>query len=335
MHLGRALMDLGQDDEGQKYLAKFQRLRQKKVRGPWKQAGMIESATLSAPERIKREIERLRQDSHAHPDDPELLLHYASLLLADGRLDEATAEFRLLLTRNAENRVWLEAGDFLLGFEQYPLAKEFLERAAAARPAANLSLAVAVFSIDGPAAALKVLERVPEGERSGDYLLMKAKILDAAGQTEESEKILDQGLHLSISQPRIAQQAAVLLLRHGRKDAALDLLTRAAGTDPDLLLTRAIVLGLMDRNAEAEKAVKEIESEWPEWDRPYLAHGLLLEHARPSEAAQKLRTAVALGSRDVAAQCALARLKSAKSSDPQCACAGGLEGLLFPTCTSP
>ncbi len=335
MHLGRTLMDLGQEDEGQQYLSKFQRIRQKKVRGPWTQAGMIESATLSAPERTKREIERLRQDARTHPDDPELQLHFASLLLADGRVDEATVEFRLLLTRNAENRVWQEAGDFLLGFEQYPLAREFLERAAAARPAANLGLAVAVFSIEGPAAALKVLDRVPEAERTGDYLLLKAKILDAAGETDESEKVLDQGLRFSVSQPRIAQQAALLLLRHNRRDAALDLLTRAAGTDQDLLLTRAIVLGLMGRNADAEKALKDIESQWPEWDRPYLAHGLLLERAQPREAAQKLRTAVALGSREITARCALARLKSPASPDPQCSCAGGLETLLFPACTGP
>jgi len=142
-------------------------------------------------------------------------------------------------------------------------------------------------------------------------------------------------LHLSVSRPRIAQQAALLLLRHNRKDAALDLLDRAAGTDPDLLLTRAIVLGLMDRKPAAEKALKAIQSQWPEWDRPYLAHGLLLEDAHPREAAQKLRTAVALGSQDIATRCALARLKSAASADPVCSCAGGLEALLFPSCTAP
>ena len=125
-------MDLGQEDEGQQYLSKFQRIRPKKVRGPWKQAGMIESATLPAPERTRREIERLRQDARTHPDDPELQLHFASLLLADGRADEASVEFRLLLTRNAENRVWQEAGDLLAWVRAVSAGREFLERATAA-----------------------------------------------------------------------------------------------------------------------------------------------------------------------------------------------------------
>jgi len=73
-----------------------------------------------------------------------------------------------------------------------------------------------------------------------------------------------------------------------------------------LKLTQAVVLGLMDRNPAADKALKEIESQWPEWDRPYLAHGLLLERAQPREAGRKLRTAIALGSTDPAVRCALA-----------------------------
>ena len=89
---------------------------------------MIESATLSTGERTRRQIERLRQDAAAHPDDPELQLHYASLLLTDGRIDEASAEFRVLLSKNAEPRVWEEAGRFLLLFEQYSLARDFLAR---------------------------------------------------------------------------------------------------------------------------------------------------------------------------------------------------------------
>jgi hypothetical protein len=102
-----------------------------------------------------------------------------------------------------------------------------------------------------------------------------------------------------------------------------------------LLLTNAIILALMDRNSAAEKALKEIESRWPEWDRPYLVHGLLIERARPREASQKLRTAIALGSRGPAAGCALARLTSSPSPDTQCSCGSGLQELLFPPCARP
>ena len=240
-----------------------------------------------------------------------------------------------MLTRNAESRIWQQAGSFLLGFEQYPLAKEFLQRAASQTPAANLDLAIAIFFLEGPATALSTLEQVPEKERSGDYLLLKAQILDAAGQNGEAEKVLEQGRQLSISRPRIARQAALLLVRHDRKDLALDLISKAAGNDPDLLLTQAIVLALMDRNAAAEKVLKDVESQWPEWDRPYLVHGLLLERTQPAEARRKLQTAAALGSSDLALRCAVARLTAAAAPGPQCSCATSLYDLLFPRCAQP
>jgi tetratricopeptide (TPR) repeat protein len=332
LHIGRALMELGREEEAQQFLTRYQKARLQKVRGPWRQPGMIVSAMLPAAERTRREIERLRQDARTHPDDPELQLHLASLLLTDGRIEEASTEFRVLLSRNAENRIWEEAGKYLLHFEQYGLARQFLQRAAAGRPANNLDLAIAVFYMDGPAKALKTLEEAPDKEESGDYLLLKARILDAAGQGVEAEQVLERGLKLTISRPQIAQQAALLLVRHDRKELALDLLNKTAGTNPELLLTAAIVQALMDRTADAEKALKEIESQWPEWDRAYLVHGLMMERTRPREAIQKLRTAIALGSQDPSARCALARLASSTPPDTLCRCVGGLYELLFPTC---
>jgi len=335
MHLGRALMALGREEEAQQFLAQFRKVRPKRVRDPRKEAGMIEAATLPAAERRERQIERLRQDSRSHPDDPELQLHLARLLLDDGRVEEAVAEFRDLLTRNAESRIWEQAGAALLRAEQYELAREFLSRAVAERPAARLDLAIATFFTEGPQQALSLIGEVPGGEQAGDYLLMKARILDAAGQTAESEKVLEQGLRQAASRPEVAWQAALLLLHHDRKAEALEVLTRAARSAPgnaDLLLGKAVVLGLMDRSSEAEQALREIESRWPEWDRPYLAHGLLLEaSARNREAREKLRTAVALGSQDPAASCALARLSGSPAPSPRCADLKGLRPWFLPS----
>jgi tetratricopeptide (TPR) repeat protein len=288
MHLGRALMESGHEEEGRRLLAGFQTNRSPRARGPWKQPGMIETAGLPPEERGKREIERLRQDARAHPDDPELQLRLASLLLTEGRREEAMAEFRVLLTRNAENRTWQQAGTFLLSFEQYSVAREFLERATATDPAANLDLTAAIFFTDGPEKALRTLENLPEAQRSGDYFLLKARLLDAAGRAAEAEALLDQGLRLSISRPRLVKDAVLLLVRHDRNRQALELLDKAAGKDPDLLLMRAIVLAFSDRQDSAEKAAKEIEAKWPEWDRPYLVHALLLERTQPRDAGSRL-----------------------------------------------
>ena len=335
MHLGRALLELGREAEARPYLDKFQKIRPPRARGPWRQPGMIESASLPPAERSRREIARLRQDASAHPDDPELQLRLASLLLAEGRTTDAVSEFRVLLARNADNRVSQQAGVFLLGFEQYGLAREFLERAAATNAAANLDLATAVFYLDGPAQALSTLDRVPESERSGDYLLLKAKILDAAGRNNEAEEVLRRGLQLSINRPQIAREAALLLVRNHRNQEALEFLTRTAHDNPDLLLTRAIILGLMERANEAGKALEQIEGQWPEWDRPYLVQALLIERTAPREAQHKLQTAVALGSQDPAARCEAARLSAAVGKNAACTCASGLYQLLFPDCAHP
>ena len=89
----------------------------------------------------------------------------------------------------------------------------------------------------------------------------------------------------------------------------------------------------MDKFSDADKTLREVELRWPEWDRAYLAHGLLLERAaRPAQARQRFQTAVALGSRDPAVQCAMARLAGASDPTPECACRNGLEQLLLSGC---
>jgi tetratricopeptide (TPR) repeat protein len=336
MHLGRALMALDREEEAQSYLEAFQKVRPRRLRDPRREAGMIELATLPVAERTAREIKRLREDARSHPGDPELQLRLALLLLVDGQSEEAAGEFRTLLTMNADSRIWAEGGAALVGAEQYALALEFLERASAETPAARLDLAIALFFTDGPKRALQVIDTVPEGEQAGDYLLMKARILDAAGQSAEAENVLQEGLRRSISRPHVAQQAALLLLQHHRPAEAqniLGLALQSNSQNADLILVNAIALALMDRNSAAEQALKEIELRWPEWDRPYLVHGLLLERgARPRDARQKLQTAIALGSQDPAGRCALARLATSSTPDQQCACRAGIYDLLYPSC---
>ena len=337
MHLGRALISLDREEEARSYLEAFEKVRPRRHRDPRREAGMIELATLPVAERTEREIKRLREDAHTHPGDPELQLRLAVLLLVDGQLEEAAGEFRTLLTLNADSRIWAEGGAALVRAEQYALAREFLTRASADVPGVRLDLAIALFFTDGPKPALQMIDTVPDGEQAGDYLLMKARILDAAGQSAEAEKVLQEGLGRAISRPHVAQQAALLLLQHHRPAEAQKILGLALQSNPqnaDLILINAIALALLERNSAAEQALKEIELRWPEWDRPYVVHGLLLERAaQPRDARQKLQTAIALGSRDPSGRCALARLAAPSSNpDAQCACRAGLYESLFPSC---
>jgi tetratricopeptide (TPR) repeat protein len=337
MHLGRSLVALSREEEGQRYLNEFQRIRSDRPpRDPRREAGMFELATMSQAERTHLQINRLREDARTHPSDPELALHLAGLLLTNGQTEEAIAVYRELLTANAGPAILQQAGKTLARAGQYRLARDFLQRAAVDLPKARLDLAIALFFANGAQQALKAMDEVPEEERDGDYLLMKARILDAAGRSSEAEAVVQEGLRRASTRADVAQQAASLLLRRERFEEALSVFRKASKAEPDnpdLLLAQAIVLGLTDHTQEAEQVLKQIESRWPEWDRAYVAHGLLLELVgRTAEARQKLLTAMAVGSTDVALRCALARLDRQLNPISQCDCAGSLRDLLFPPC---
>ena len=271
-----------------------------------------------------------------HPDRPTHQLHLASLLLADNQKEEALRQFRVLLGLNASGETWDEAGTLLLRSGEYALAREFLQRAAAVRPSARLDLAIALYYVDGPAQALGFLEKLPAAELTGDALLLKADILNAVGRKTEAEETLDRGLEQAPGQPRVVQRAVLLLVRLDRKQDALHLLDEAIRTnpeEPDLPLLKAIVLGMMHRFSDAESTLREIELQWPEWDRAYLAHGLLLEQAgQPAGARQRFETAAALGSQNPSLACAEARLARTPEPTPDCACLKGLDQMLFPRC---
>jgi tetratricopeptide (TPR) repeat protein len=331
MHLGRALIALDRGEEAQSYFEQFKKLRPRRTRYPRKEPGMFELATMPADERRRREIERLRRDARSHPGDAELQLHLAGLLLADGQTAEAAAAYRDLMTRNADRGIWLRAGAALVQAGDYHLAQEFFERAGA-----RLDLAICLFFTAGPRQALETLDKATEEERTGDYFLMRARILDAAGEPDAADEALQEGLRRASLRPDVAEQAAFLLLRRNRAAEALAVIERSSQANPGspgLLLSAAALLALTARTAEAERALRQIESRWPEWDRAYVAHGLLLEGMkRSAEARQKLQTAVALGAEVSATQCALARLDGQTGKKLECACATGLRDYVFPAC---
>ncbi|MCC6342847.1 MAG: tetratricopeptide repeat protein [Bryobacterales bacterium] len=336
LHLGRTLMALGREEEGEAVLSKFQKTRGSSARGPLREAGMIELASLPAAERTRREIERLRNDVGAHPGDSDLQFHFAALLLMDGKTAEATLQFRELLSKAEDAKLWHKAGAMLLAYHQYQLAAEFLSRAAGEFPRSRLDLAIALFHAAGTEAAVKVLDGIAEEERDGDYLLLKAQLLDSAGKGTEALRVLRQGLGAAPSRPEVAEQTAILLVRLGQGKDALEFLERALAvhsSDPELLLIQAAALYSSGRMAEAEKKIREIETRWPEWDRGYLAHGLLLEQSgRRAEARRRLQTAAALGATGLSVECAIFRVSGAAAPKTACGCAGGLWASLFGNC---
>jgi len=335
LHLGRCLMAMERTEEAQVVLDQFQKSRPQTARGPRKESGLIEMASLPEGKRIERDIERLRREAASHPGDPELQLNLATLLLANGNIEDASREFRQLLSGRADTAILRKAGNALMAVREFGPAREFLERAAAEEDGARAELAWAVFSMDGAQAGLRVLETVPKHARSADYFLIYARILDSSGKKEEAAGMLQKGLQLHPSHKEFARQASFLLLRQGRNTEAVDLLKLAlkkAPDDPDLLLGLAAGQSIAGEALEAERALRQIEAKWPEWARPYLLHAVLLEKTKPAEARRKFQTALALGLTEEARECANARLDSSGASDSTCQCMRGMLDWLEDSC---
>jgi tetratricopeptide (TPR) repeat protein len=302
LHLGRVLSDSGKEEEGRRWLDKWQQLRPARKRDARREPGMIELAQLDPAARRAREIERFRSMARARPDDAVLQLHLAELLLADGQSADALREFETLSALNVDASVWARAGKILLRAGHHGVSIPFLERGGS-----HQELAEALLAAKGPAAALSALENVPPDVRSAEYKILRARALDAAGQTRESQQWLIDGLNSGALPSAVARQAGLLLAKQGRYREALETLekaTQSAPADRDLRLTEAIVLWLSGETTAAEERLRRIESGWPEWERAWIAHGVALaEQRKPRESAAKFRTAAALGSEEDASAC--------------------------------
>jgi tetratricopeptide (TPR) repeat protein len=336
VHLARALVEAGHPEEAQPFFDRFRKAQPDGPQRPREDAGIIESATLTPAERSVMVIERLKPLAQDASASPSLKLALGNLLLINGKPSEADPVFRGLLASNPSGVVLQKAGSALLEYEQYPLAAEMLRRAASEIPSARLDQAIATFYSEGPPAALAILDQLPDGVDRGDTLLIKAKILDAAGRPAEADALIEESLRNTISRPRLAEESALMLLRHGHAEKSFHLIEeamRSAPDDPELMLVKTTALSALQRNAEAVKLIKDIESRWPEWDRAYVIHGLLLEReSKPAEARRSIQIALALGTRDPAAQCALNRMAASQPSSTQCACQSGIYEMFFPKC---
>lgn len=338
MHLGRALMALNRATEAQQYLTKFRDAPEEHTRDPRKEPGMIALATMPAAEQARIQIERLRKEAADYPDQPELQLRLAQLLLSEGRREEASAAFRELESRNADASIWWEAGSSLLSSGEYAQACEFLRRAASVKPEARNSLAVALMLSKGPEEGLNALDQAPESGRTGDWHIIRARLLEALGRRAEAEQALQTGLPLLSADSVAVQQAVLLLVSLNRPAEALAPLDRASRAHPasaDLALMRAIILGLL-RREDADRSFRQIQSRWPEWGAGYVAHGLLLlATGSKNDAKSKFEAALALDPKDPFALCGAAMHASQPPQGLNCECRTGLRQLLLPSCVRP
>lgn len=301
LHYRRALVKLGRTQEAGAILS---RLRQSgtidEARRP--QAGLIEYLSISPADRRARYVANLQRNVAANPGDFQWKLRLGRELLDEGKVAEGLGVFRDIKAGSSDSPMLAQCGRILLEFEQYAVALEFLKSAVTADPslsAARLDLAMVLFHLQTPQAALSELDQTPVADRKGDYYLLRAQILDSEGNAQAAVDALNRGIRAAPTRSDLYLQAAGFLLKHKLLHEALDLLNQASRILPDdreLLLAQAVTLELLQHGVDAQKLLTRIQARWPEWDRPYLLNGILLEiQLKSAEARQMLETAIALG----------------------------------------
>jgi tetratricopeptide (TPR) repeat protein len=269
LHLARALADSGDAAASKIAMDRFRQMGpvvNKSVPG-----GLVDYLSLTPEQRRADYRRRVEKVVREHPDDAANQVNYLRLLLEDG--DTAKA---------AE-----------------------VARAIAALKPANLSadtqlyLALAAFRASGPAESLRLLDRIAENSRGGDYYLARAEMLDASGDSTGASTALEQALHSSAAQPASYVDVCTFLLRAHRIDDSMRVSEHAVKALPQnraMMLLRAVVLESAGRTDDALTLLAELQSRWPEWQDGWMASAIVLRaHGRRDEAEAALRTASALG----------------------------------------
>ena len=301
MHLSRALAKAGQSDEARATLARFRAV------GPQPgnlipQAGVVDFLSFSPEQQQVRYREEVKRRLDEHPQDADLNARYLKVLIEEGKLDEIHPVVAQLLGTNPPAPLTAEAGHALVEAGQYAAAKPLLEyarNASLSSPATQLDLAIVSFHTSGAEEGLAQLERVPEAQRTGNFYLARAEMLESTGKFDEALTDLHRALSASPSRADLYQEVAGFLGRHGHWNEAIQLLNRAESSlpeNPKILLLKAEMLDFAHRSNEAEQVLKQIHNRWPEWAPAYVTYGVLLEkEKRTTEAKAELDTALGLG----------------------------------------
>ena len=301
-HYSHTLQRVGRKEEGEKVLAQFQKLQRDPAHRPRPYGGLFDFLKLAPAEQEAQYMSNLQSQIAMNPGDPSLKARLGKALLARGKTEEGLAAFRDVRTLTADSTILNDCAQVLMEYQEFELAREFLELVVAADPAAGearLDLAIATFHSAGAAAGLAELDKIPVEQRKGDYFLLRAQILDAVGRLEEAAEDLNRGFRAAPTRPDLYLQAALFLIKHNQYHQAIALLQQASRQTPDapeLLLTEAITYELLQQPEDAQKLLTQIESRWPEWGEPYLVNGIMLEtRMKSAQAKPLLETAISLG----------------------------------------
>jgi tetratricopeptide (TPR) repeat protein len=298
LHLASALAEAGQSKESEVLMGRYRQMRP-----PQAPKDLMRYLSLTPEQQRADYRERVEKAVREHPEDAIAQLHYLKLSLEEGRTDEASAAARAIVNLKAGAAVMADAGRALLEARQHALARELLEKAAAADPSAKLDLdvAIAVFQTGDAAEGLRRLDRIPAARRGAEYHLARAQMLNALDKGGEAIAAIERAIDAAPKNPDLYWQASVLLRRNKREVEAAALLAKAEEAmpqEPQIPVVRATLLEFGEKTDEALRLLETVERRWPELPAVWVARGLIFAaHGRHAEARDALQTAVALGAR--------------------------------------
>lgn len=315
LHLANALAEAGDAKEADALMAHFREMRP--GGRPKKVEGVVDYLSMTPEQRHGVYQARLEKAVQDHPEDVNARLLYLKYLLAENRTAGIAPAADALLAMKPGAVALAEAGHALLIAGQYAAAKKLLEQAAAAGDSthARLDLARAAFHAAGsgaPAAqsGLGVLDMIPSADRDADYFVARAEMLDASGHTDDALAAMRQALHIAPLDSDLYCNAAAMMAKGHRIGDALAILAdgeRALPREPQLPVSRAVVL-LLNGDADGAQRVLDVaRPQWPEFAGTWVAQAMVDANRSDSAAARKaLETAVALGSESPEVAAALA-----------------------------
>ena len=306
-HYSHLLFRMGEKEQATRIDAMLRELPPYE-RGKRPYQGLFDYLSMPESQQRKQYLENLQRSVNVNPRSVPLRVLLGKELLREGKSVQALQVLDPIPDLSSDPRILTECGEALLAADQYSPARKFLQAAVGRDPSflsAHLGLGVVLLNLEGPGEALKKLDEIRPQDRTSDYYLLRAQILDAKDDGQGASDALDAAYRLSPRRPDVYLQAAGFLIKHQHYQQALDALDvggRFLPDHPQIMLTRAITLELLSRTPEAGRLLDEIRSRWPEWYEPYLTQGIILETVRRSSASKPLlESAVALGAREAVA----------------------------------
>ena len=262
LHFARALADAGQTAESKVVMDRFRQLGPSAKNGV--PAGLVEFLGLSPEQRRADYRSRVEKAVREHGDDASAQLAYLKLLLEDGKAEEAPVVARRIAELHPSAGVLAESGRALLQGKLYAPAKEMLAAAAAAAPAADVEVDFAIAdaqvldasgrheeaiaavqrALAGAPARIDVYwqaagillrnRRIPEGLRlfegaaDPEMLLMKAVMLELAGESAEAGNLLNEVQERRPEWFAVWVARGMMLAGHGHGEEARKLLETAS-----------------------------------------------------------------------------------------------------------